>query len=139
MKFCRIDLDKTNYTSNTEWYLHSESIAEYNRIYKEYCTYKNFGSVWRIFDSQYNDVNIEMICYYDSGKFVAWDMIRIHDSDNAETIEFAWDYKNPNLRLGIESLKNACSIYKKRGYKYLYLGEAAKYKQIDGYEELGKL
>jgi len=139
MKFCRIDLNKTNYISVTEWYLHSELEDEYNRIYREYCLHKNFDSVMPIFSSQYNDANIEMICYYDGGKFIAWDMIRLHDRYNAEAIQFAWDYKNPDLKLGIESLKNACAIYKDRGYKYLYLGEAAKYKQIDGYEELGKL
>jgi hypothetical protein len=91
-----------------------------------------------IFSSQYLDPSIEMICYYDKD-FIAWDMIRLHDRYNAEAIQFAWDYKNPDLKLGIESLKNACAIYKERGFKYLYLGETAKYKQIDGYEELGKL
>jgi hypothetical protein len=93
-----------------------------------------------IFDSQYEDVNIEMFCYYDSDRFVAWDMIRIHNKENAEAIQFAWDYRNPDLKLGIESLKNACAVYKERGFQYLYLGEASKYKmQIAGYEELGKL
>jgi hypothetical protein len=139
MKFCRINLEKTNYNKLDNWYMHSDGIDEYNRIYKEYCKYKNFESVMPIFNTQYFDANIEMICYYDKQKFVAWDMIRLHDQYNAEAIQFAWDYKNPELKLGIESLKNACAIYKERGYKYLYLGEAAKYKQIDGYEELGKL
>ena len=139
MKFCRIDLSKTNYGKLNNWQMHGESVEEYNRIYKQYCTHKNFESVMPIFDSQYTDVNREMICYYDEGKFVAWDMICIHDTENAEAVQFAWDYKNPDLKLGIESLKNACAIYKERGFKYLYLGEVAKYKQIDGYEELGKL
>ena len=138
MKFCRIDLDKTNYSKLNNWKLHSESTHEYSRIYSEYCAHKNFDSVMPVFSSQYLDPRIEMICYYDT-KFVAWDMIRLHDSFNAEALQFAWDYKNPDLKLGIESLKNACAIYKERGYKYLYLGEAAKYKQIAGYEELGKL
>ena len=139
MKFCRIDLDKTNYLKLDNWYMHSASVDEYNRIYAEYCTHKNFDSVMPMFRNQYLDPYVEMICYYDEQKFVAWDMIRLHDRYNAEAIQFAWDYKNPDLKLGIESLKNACAIYKERGYKYLYLGEAAKYKQIDGYEELGKL
>ena len=52
---------------------------------------------------------------------------------------FAWNYKNPVLKLGIESLKNECAIYKNKGYKYLYLGQAAEYKKIDGYEELGPI
>lgn len=139
MKFCRIDLSKTNYSKLENWQMYGESVEEYNRIYREYCAHKNFESVMPIFDSQYTDPNREMICYYDDENFVAWDMICIHDATNAEAVQFAWDYKNPDLKLGIESLKNACAIYKERGFKYLYLGEAAKYKQIDGYEELGKL
>jgi len=139
MKFCRIDLDKTNYAKLDNWYMHSNDVDEYNRIYNQYCSYKNFDSVMPIFNSQYTDPNVEMICYYDKEMFVAWDMIKLHDKYNAEAIQFAWDYKNPDLKLGIESLKNACAIYKEREYKYLYLGQAAKYKQIDGYEELGKL
>lgn len=139
LKYCRIDLDKTNYSKLNNWKLHSESIDNYNRIYSEYCSHKKFESVMPIFDSQYKDPNIEIICYYDT-EFVAWDMIRIHDDNNAEALQFAWNYKNPDLKLGIESLKNACAIYKERGYKYLYLGEAAKYKQqINGYEELGNV
>ncbi len=139
MKFCRIDLDKTNYSKLDNWLMCGESVEEYNRIYREYCQYKNFESVMPIFDSQYTGPNREMICYYDDANFVAWDMICIHDTKNVEAVQFAWDYKNPQLKLGIKSLKNACAIYKERGYKYLYLGEASKYKQIDGYEELGKL
>ena len=140
MKFCRIKLSETNYNKLDNWKVNSESNSEYNRIYKEYCTHKNFDSVMPIFDSQYQDVNIEMFCYYDSDRFVAWDMIRTHNKENAEAIQFAWDYRNPDLKLGIESLKNACAVYKERGFQYLYLGEASKYKmQIAGYEELGKI
>ena len=40
--------------------------------------------------------------------------------------------------LGIKSLKNECAIYKKRGFDYLYLGQADHYKtKIDGFEILG--
>ena len=140
MKYCRIDLSKTNYTKlHSGWSINCEDISQYNKIYREYCLYKKFESVMPIFDSQYKDSNIEIICYYDT-EFVAWDMIRIHDDSNVEALQFAWNYKNPDLKLGIESLKNACAIYKDRGYKYLYLGEAAKYKQqINGYEELGNV
>ncbi len=93
-----------------------------------------------VFDLQYLDASVDLIGYYDNGSLVAWDMIRVYDSKNAEALQFAWNYANPDLRLGIESLKNACAIYKDRGFEYLYLGMTAKYKQdIDGYEELGPL
>lgn len=91
-----------------------------------------------IFESQYKDSSTDIIGYFNHGELVAWDMIKLHDDQNAEAMQFAWNYVHPELRLGIESLKNACAIYKQRGFKYLYLGTTAKYKQeISGYEELG--
>ena len=91
-----------------------------------------------IFPKQYTDNSVDIVGYFDNGQLVAWDMIKIHDAKNAEALQFAWDYNNPDLRLGMESLKNACAIYKHRGFEYLYLGAAANYKkEIDGYEELG--
>jgi hypothetical protein len=144
MKFCRINLSKTNYTSMTEghqWeYVVDRQSDTINVIYETYCRHKKFDSVMPLFPSQYTDSSVDIIGYYDNGQLVAWDMIKIHDSKNAEALQFAWDYVNPDLRLGIESLKNACAIYKQRGFEYLYLGMTAKYKQdIDGYEELGPL
>lgn len=142
MKFCRIKLSETNYTSmkdGDEWqYITERNTDQLNNIYQTYCRFKKFDSVMPIFDLQYLDSSVELIGYYDKGNLVAWDMIRVYDSKNAEALQFAWDYANPDLRLGIESLKNACAIYKQRGFEYLYLGTSAKYKQeIDGYEELG--
>jgi len=144
MKFCRINLSKTNYTSMTkghQWeYVVDRQSDTINIIYETYCRHKKFDSVMPLFPSQYTDSSVDIIGYYDNGQLVAWDMIKIHDSKNAEALQFAWDYVNPDLRLGIESLKNACAIYKQRGFEYLYLGMTAKYKQdIDGYEELGPL
>lgn len=144
MKFCRIKLSETNYSQmkfGEEWkYVLNKDTAQLNKIYETYCRYKKFDSVMPIFDLQYLDSSIDLIGYYDNDELVAWDMIRVYDSKNAEALQFAWDYKNPDLRLGIESLKNACAIYKLRGFEYLYLGTSAKYKQeIDGYEELGPI
>jgi hypothetical protein len=141
MKFCRINLSKTNYSVMPEgaWnIIQDRNCDQLNDIYKAYCRYKKFDSVMPVFDLQYLDASVDLIGYYDNGSLVAWDMIRVYDSKNAEALQFAWNYANPDLRLGIESLKNACAIYKDRGFEYLYLGLTAKYKQdIDGYEELG--
>jgi hypothetical protein len=50
------------------------------------------------------------------------------------------DYNNPELKLGYESLKHECTVYKTLGYQYLYLGEAVTYKsKLQGYEVLGNL
>lgn len=141
MKFCRIKLAETDYSvmKSDQWrYITDRNVDQLNDIYKTYCRYKKFDSVMPVFDLQYLDSSVELVGYYDKDRLVAWDMIRVYDSKNAEALQFAWDYANPDLRLGIESLKNACAIYKQRGFEYLYLGTSAKYKQeISGYEELG--
>jgi hypothetical protein len=93
-----------------------------------------------IFDIQYTDEHTDVIGYYDNSDLVAFSLIRTYDKENAESLQFAWNYANPKLRLGIESLKNECAIYKARGFNYLYLGGDDSYKrQIDGFELLGKL
>jgi hypothetical protein len=141
MKYARINLAKTNYCLiNNQRYLYNFDITELNRIYYEYCNYKQFESVMPIFDLQYTDEHTDIIGYYDNNTLVAFSLVRTYDKDNAESLQFAWDYKNPKLRLGIESLKNECALYKARGFSYLYLGLADSYKsQIDGFELLGKL
>jgi hypothetical protein len=71
---------------------------------------------------------------------VAFSLIRVYDKDSVEALQFAWDYAEPKLRLGVESLKNECALYKARGFSYLYLGFADDYKsQLDGFEILGTL
>ena len=52
-----------------------------------------------------------------------------------EALQFAWNYENPKLKLGIQSMKTECAIYKELGYKIIILGEAHNYKRsIDGFE-----
>ena len=92
-----------------------------------------------IFASEYTDHSNDVIGYYDYyDNLIAFSLIRRYDSINAECIQFAWDYAQPKLRLGIESLKHECAIYKDRGFRYLYLGEADEYKsEIQGFETMG--
>jgi len=140
-QFARIDLSKTNYEINVEWmYMAKPDISALNDIYKTYCTYKRFASVMPMFDSRYTDPMIDVLTYYDGGKMVAFSLIRRYDEHNALCDQFAWTYHNPRLRLGIETLKTECAIYKARGFKYLYLEQAHLYKsEIDGFEILGPL
>jgi hypothetical protein len=78
--------------------------------------------------------------YYDKDELVAFSIIQNYDDKNVEAYQFAWDYKNPKLHLGIKSLRHECAIYKAKGYKYMYLGPAHKYKEnIQGFERLGPL
>ena len=93
-----------------------------------------------IFASEYSDPSNELIGYMHNDKLVAFSLIKKFDSENAECVQFAWDYVNPELRLGINSLKHECAVFKQWGYKYLYLGGAGEYKKhFDGFEILGSL
>jgi hypothetical protein len=109
-------------------------------IYRKYCTYKQFTSVMPLFEGMVFDKYIDVIGYYPNNKLAAFSLIKRYDRLNAEALQFAWDYAEPELQLGIESLKSECAYYKQQGYKYLYLGLADKYKeQIDGFEILGPI
>ena len=140
-QFARIDLSKTNYTSTVKWeYLIEPDIKQLNQIYRDYCKYKHFASVMPIFDCRYTDTMTDVIGYYDEDKLAAFSLIKRYDNKNALCDQFAWNYNNPKLRLGIETMKTECAIYKQRGFQYLYLEQAHLYKsEIDGFEILGPL
>jgi hypothetical protein len=142
MIYARINLENTNYAVfQSNWELvRKPNIDALNNIYTQYCRYKKFSSVMPIFDREYQDPGNDIIEYFDQGQLVAFSIIRKYDSDNVEAIQFAWTYHDPKQRLGIESLKHECALYKHLGYKYLYLGGADEYKkEIDGFEILGPL
>lgn len=140
-QFARIDLAKTNYKQSVEWkYLRDPDIPLLNKIYRDYCKYKHFASVMPIFDSRYTDSMTDVIGYYDHDKLVAFSLIKRYDNHNALCDQFAWNYHNPRLRLGIETLQTECAIYREQGFQYLYLEQAHLYKQsMDGFELLGPL
>ena len=142
-QFARIDLSKTDYSINTEWgYLipTEEQIAELDAIYRAYCIHKKFASVMPMFHSRYTDPMTDVIGYFDRKEMVAFSLIRRYDDKNAECQQFAWTYHDPQSRLGIETMKTECAIYKQRGFEYLYLEQAHLYKsEIDGFEILGPL
>jgi hypothetical protein len=143
-QFARIELEKTNYTPTVEWkYLNDldeTTLNKLDEIYKYYCVYKHFASVMPMFHSRYKDPMADVIGYYDNNKLVAWSLIRRFDDQNAQCDQFAWTYHKPKMRLGIETMKTECAIYKERGFKYLYLEQAHLYKsEIDGFEILGLL
>jgi hypothetical protein len=143
-QFARIDLTKTNYTPTVSWkYITSREpdvLARLDDIYRTYCIYKHFASVMPMFHSRYTDPMAEIIGYYDQERLVAWSLIRKFDQHNALCDQFAWTYHRPRMRLGIETMKAECAIYKERGFQYLYLEQAHLYKSdMDGFETLGPL
>lgn len=143
MTYARINLEHTFYEQLPETVaakIYSPNYEELQHIYTQYCRHKKFKSVMPIFQSEFKDINNDIIGYYDNEKLVAFSLIKIYDSENVEAIQFAWDYYNPTLALGIKSLKHECAYYKEHGYKYLYLGGADEYKsKLDGFEILGPL
>ena len=140
-QFARIDLAKNTDCTNVDWYYITDpDVDQLNDIYRTYCIYKHFASVMPIFDSQYKDPDTDIIGYREDGKLVAFSLMKRYDDKNVLASQFAWTYHNPKTRLGVESLKTECAIYRERGFKYLYLDQAHLYKQgIKGFELLGPL
>lgn len=139
--YARIDLSKTNYQTMSSFYygiIKNPDVDELEDLYNRYCVHKKFRSVMPIFPEEYTSKYNDVIGYYHNSQLVAFSLIHRYNNKNAEAVQFAWDYANPELKLGIASLKNECAIYKARGFDYLYLGSADEYKKkIDGFEILG--
>ena len=143
-QFARIDLSQTLYHPTVSWRylrdLDSNVIDQLLDIYRTYCIYKHFASVMPMFASRFLDPMADVIGYYDQDRLVAWSLIRRYDAHNALCDQFAWTYHNPRARLGIETLKTECAIYRERGFHYLYLEQAHLYKsEIEGFEILGPM
>lgn len=143
LEFCRLNLLQTNYTPYSTFNLLKKQNIDIDlltNIYRQYCDYRNYDSVQPIFDSQWFDQDNDVFGYYHDENLVAWSLCRKYDSENVESIQFAWDYKMPSLRLGIKSIETECWHYRDRNYKYLYLGTIDRYKtQLQGFERLGKI
>lgn len=140
MLYARINLNKTFYSLYTDYKIldGKEYAPALQRIYYEYCRYKKFKSVMPIFDEEFVDPKNDLIGYYHNDKLVAFSLLCRHNEKNVEALQFAWDYANPELKLGFASLRSECALYKSMGYDYLYLGGADEYKsKFDGFEILG--
>jgi hypothetical protein len=140
-QFARINLAQTTYQATVDWeYLRDPDVTVLNDIYRTYCIYKHFASVMPIFDSQYRDPATDVIGYREEGRLVAFSLMKRYDDRNVLASQFAWTYHNSKTRLGVESLKTECAIYRERGFRYLYLDQAHLYKQgLEGFEILGGL
>jgi hypothetical protein len=139
--FSRIDLLKTNYkVLNSAKILHNPNYNELKNIYKNYCDYKKFAAPIPFSIDQYTCDNVDIIGYYDNKDLVAYSLIIKYLNENSVfSDQFAWNYHDPRLRLGIKSLEHECAFYKSLGYRYLYLGEHSEYKsKFQGYELLDK-
>lgn len=140
-EFGRVDLNMTPYTADLDCQLlRPVPVAEVQRVYREYCLHKHFRSVIPMVPGRLLDISTEIIGYHDRGRLVAWSMYRIWDDENLLSDHFAWDYRNPRLRLGIQSIKNECAIYRDRGFRWMYFESVEPYMlDIKGFEILGEI
>lgn len=140
-QFGRIDLTQTYYTSTMSWQmLNPVPVDDVQRVYSEYCAHKHFQSVMPLIPGRLLSADTEIIGYYDQGSLVAWSMYRIWDQHNILSDHFAWNYRNPRLRLGIHSIENECAIYRDRGYRHMYFEAVEPYMlDLQGFEILGPL
>lgn len=140
-QFGRIQLAETEYQQELSCeFLNPVPVDDIKRVYREYCLHKHFQSVMPMIAGRLTDLSTQIIGYRDHGRLVAWSMYRIWDSENILSDHFAWDYRNPRLRLGIRSLENECAIYRDLGYKYMYFESVLPYMMdMQGFEILGPL
>lgn len=143
-QFARIDLKHNTDLVCVDWHYITEpsavTIHALRDVYRNYCIYKHFASVMPLFDTQFTDLDTDVIGYTHAGELVAFSLIKRYNDKNALCAQFAWNYQNPKLQLGIQSLRTECAIYRERGFEYLYLDQAHLYKQgITGFELLGPL
>jgi len=139
MQYGRINLTKTNYElCDNASILINPNIEALNIIYTDYCRYKRFQSVEPLF---YHEIVMnDVIGYFDNSELVAFSIISHLDEISVRGIQFAWNYKNPSLKLGWVANFHECAWYKQLGYKYYYLGSHQPYKEkISGYEILGPI
>lgn len=141
-QFGRIDLDKTNYSSSDlEWQiLNPVPVESVQQVYRDYCAHKHFQSVMPMIAGRLTAPDTEIVGYHDQSRLVAWSMYRVWDDHNILSDHFAWDYRNPRLRLGIVSIMNECAIYRDRGYRWMYFEAVEPYMlDMQGFEILGQI
>ena len=138
-QFGRIDLAATNYGADIDCErLDPVPINEVLRVYREYCRHRHFQSVIPMIPGRLQAADTEIIGYYHQDRLMAWSMYRIWDHQNILSDHFAWDYRDPRLRLGIRSIENECAIYRDRGYRWMYFEAVEPYMlDLQGFEVLG--
>lgn len=141
-QFGRINLqDCPQGHQDLDWaYLDPPPVYELTKIYHTYCRHKQFTSVMPMIAGRFQEPNTEVIGYRDRNQLVAWSLIRKWDDHNILADHWAWDYANPDLRLGIRSIRNECQIYRDRGFRFMYFERVESYMMdLPGFEVLGGL
>lgn len=135
-----IALQETTYKPLLDYEIHTNVAdnAWLLDIYYAYCRYKKFRSVQPIFHGEFTDPRCEFITYKVDNKVVAWTMLRKLDTTVIDNMQFAWNYEQPELKLGYKSIRTECAIYRDRGYTQMLIDTEMHYKkQLQGYNIYG--
>ena len=132
---CRINIQQTNYKIIDYRFLDVEHFEQCEQIYKQYIEYKKIESPHPIF---IEDFDLRPVFgYYDNGELCAFSItVPLPSKLTVLADQFAWNYKNPKLKLGYKSIRSEIAYYKNLGYEYFILGDDDdKYKkEIQGFE-----
>ena len=141
-EYAYIDLQETNYKQlvNYEILPKDTDPAPLLEIYRQYCLYKGFSSVWPIYAEEFSRELNDTIAYKDAGEIVAWSLIYRVSKDAVWNMQFAWNYANPKLKLGYKSIRTEIAIYRDLGYKSMTIDYDMKYKsELQGYKLFGPM
>ena len=139
-EYAYIDLQETNYKDLLDYEILPKDTdpVPLLEIYRQYCIYKGFSSVWPIYAEEFSNPLNDTIAYRDADQIVAWSLIYRVAKEHVWSMQFAWNYSNPKLRLGYKSVRTEIAIYRDLGYKTMTLDEDMMYKsELQGYKLFG--
>ena len=137
MSYCRVNLAKTNYKEINYVILDESYFDRCNEIFIDYCNYRKIETTLPVFVEDFTQDYTEVIGYTDTNnEIVAFSLMLKYPSKKLVCADhFAWNYKNPKLKLGYISLRSECARYKRLGYDYMYMGDYYDYKaELKGFE-----
>ena len=141
-EYAYIDLQETNYKPLVDYEILPKDTdpAPLLEIYRQYCLYKGFSSVWPIYAEEFSRELNDTIAYKDDGEIVAWSLIYRVAKEHVWNMQFAWNYANPKLKLGYKSIRTEIAIYRDLGYKTMTIDDDMKYKsELQGYKLFGAM
>ena len=139
-EYAYIDLQETNYKVLLDYEILPKDTdpVPLLEIYRQYCIHKGFSSVWPIYAEEFANPLNDTIAYRDVDQIVAWSLIYRVAKEDVWSMQFAWIYANPKLRLGYKSVRTEIAIYRDLGYKTMTLDEDMMYKsELQGYKLFG--
>ena len=95
---------------------------ELDHIYDSYCYQKGFKKYFEV--DEYHPWDIVIGYHNRIDELCAYSKLRRYSDQSIETLMFSWDYKEPELELGKQSLWWELDWCQQNGYQYAYIGSA---------------